>query len=85
MTGWTYDAAADRSASGAAVPRADNPRWQRIVLSDLESGRATIAVRSATGLSAATRSELDEGRPISTDGRFVLRAADQDHPAGRGT
>ena len=85
VTGWTYDAAADRSASGDAVPRADNSRWQRMVLSYLESGRATIAVRQDTGLSRATRSELDEGRPLSTDGHFVLRSADRDDPAGART
>ena len=85
VTGWTYDAAADRFSSGAAVPRQDNPRWQRMVLSYLESGRATIAVRPATGLSGPTRSELDEGRPISTDGHFVLRSADRDGPAGSRT
>ena len=85
VTGWTYDAAAARSASGVVVPRADNSRWQRMVLSYLESGRATIAVRQDTGLSRATRSELDEGRPLSTDGHFVLRSADRDDPAGART
>ena len=82
VTGWTYDAAADRSATGVSPPRPKNPRWQRMVLAYLESGRATIAVRQGTGLSPVTRSELDEGRPLSTAGGFVLRSADHDGPAG---
>ena len=77
VTGWTYDSPLDRTTTGAFIPRPEDDHWQRLVLAYLESGRATITVRTDTGLSTATRDELAERAPLFTDGRYVLRPTHQ--------
>lgn len=73
VTGWTYDAASERTPDGGAVRRPANAAWQRVLLGYLRSGDATLVLRRTTGLSAASRALLDDGPPLVRVGHDVLR------------
>ncbi|WP_375388247.1 hypothetical protein [uncultured Amnibacterium sp.] len=73
VTGWTYDAADERTPSGHAVLRTENARWQRLLLDYLRSGSATMVLRRSTGLGARDRAALAAAPPIARFGHDVLR------------
>jgi alpha-1,2-mannosyltransferase len=66
VTGRTYGADSSNRA------RTTNARWQRDVRNYLLSGDAFIVIRSGTGLSAATRAELERQPVLARDGQYVI-------------
>jgi len=73
VSGLAYDRAGVRPADGQAPsPRADNAGWQQQVMGYLSSGDATMVVRRATGLSAASLERVAGWKPLTPPGRVVL-------------
>lgn len=68
VSGYTYDV----DAVPGPLDRVTNERWQRHVSAYLTSGDALILVRTATGLSPATRAALARGPALARIGRFSL-------------
>jgi alpha-1,2-mannosyltransferase len=76
VTGWTYDPKdLLRGAHGYIVSRPLNAQWQSDVVAFLESGDATIRIRSATGYTDGSKRTIDAGAVLFRDGHFVIHAS----------
>ncbi len=73
VTGYTYDRD-DGRVNGDYVPRRENARWQKHLLSYLTSGAAVIPHRKGTGISPATREVLHRGGALVTVGKWHVWA-----------